>query len=1597
MPYNKQHVSVFEGVALTPESDTIKDGQGSDILNLRMDKLGYLVNREGVRAFEFTHVSAPELPDIQKISGTTAIGEFILSSPVTDKVDFDPRADNVIASVVNASHSYPLSQYDSFMVYGLRCTLGDAPSQGHLVYVLVPNSEVPDNITAIPIDNDKRNLPMDGGDCVYFLRPQRPGESVNSRSNPLPMLVAPARRLSHGNWVNPSTGKVDDENWIEHYGRMEQFMGSLVIADRVNGDMIIHDAWDEAEPGETKKHILRVEQNVKAFFDVDIVKVDFRLGTGEENGDGVENGMALYKFYLQKKQAVHTHDNYTKGKYSEKVGENVASVNIYSAGFGHSSTVHWDFLVNEFREAMLNGINLSALTDDGRYQGGLSKFLYKDTISQKYTFSDYTQPTEFLSILDKVTFHDPDTQRIYDEKGKPINNDAADVFIWNDLKLKYYPCSSIEQESIFLRGKDREFSKKVSITPKIVKLKTQADVEQEIPLGVYAYRFVIGFGNGSYSIPSAPLLAPDKLWSALKDSAAFARNTRFVNNERYDGCDRHTSFIGLHTTTGATGIVEPFFPLTTTDGTTLSNYGELLKKVKAAIYESDHIFGSLANVDDFSTLASVYHHATKMELNGTAMSSYYFEAHQRDVILQHRTQHRIMVPLVPEEANPLSYNSVFTKTSGSSYGGRYRVAYQDWLLRYQNTAHELVFGGAGTTFCKWINTQADSSTFDIDVIRYENEFLYYNMVCHDDEGNNGTITHPEYRFPTLLRYVNDESNRLSYFKSDANVEATSRLVASGIAEFLLTDYTSWLTARAQRWGGPEYNNDPNPNDTDHLEYNKVRTVHNYKCYTDDGIMVIPDIGFKDGSGKEFGKCKTTYDTINDMAGWTSDNSEIFNFLIQTSGTKTDQPWVRDNTVDPDNPYRWFRLSNCRICFHLPGERLLAPEQLTAYFPSSLLFNSPRVGLKIAKEDIPVRAKELLIFRTLASHDNDWQPTKFGLVDTLKFDRETDGSAKDFYYFDEKKDTELDFASSPDEYDGIVEPLKSAFVKQLKERVWMANFIETYQAYPPRGYIENEGTVQPADLKPNSSYTNARIGSWREILVDDLPGYADQGFNDTLVGQYVQYFIIFKTIDGSYSKPKYLLNDIGAPALIDFTSAAPKLAAVALMLNGYPYKGSIESCEVYRRKFTMSGPVMSDSKFYRIGEIKPEDEGVFVDLGIENSSVVWGQYDSSSDLLAVSDPIVEEKKSKLAWCETDQPSWIKYTSRMGFRDGDGDQITGLEVIYSELIVFKERSIHRVTLKNDSNEIGRIEEVANNYGCIAPNTLISYDNTVYFLSWLGLMRYDNNKVVKVDGAFGHELDMRLREEYMGIRNPAIRDASVAINPAFHELYLNIPAYAGAAGYDYRQEGLKGCVYVINLDTSLVTKFQYETGDYQIFVPGEDEDTTQGTYPRSMGKLYKHNSRGQLWSGEILPKVPGLRTFIQLESPTGRHYDMFQPGIKSDGTPETVESIATEDVHSWWKSKSWSFDDKTMMKRVRNVISYFSKGTNIKVGVEFNNSEYQSSAYHESQFGVTGELTKLMPRRDAGYDRGERFNIHLASQGETEIQNMSFYWRPVNTWAR
>lgn len=1533
MSIEKTNIPAFEGFNGNLRADLIKDSQASEIVNLRFNKLGALVNRNGSIAYNvpLAFASIPEGIDNR---GCVGIGEFIISG--TDN-------DSMLGRGLNT---------DRFMMYALRLSGIDGgdtvlPIQHTMVYLMCPL-----------IGAYKNRLTSQLYSHAFLFKVTANGVQYPTQ------LLAPRRQLYNlGEWQSAS-GELYDQNWIEHYVAMNQYGNLLVISDRVNGDMLLTDEYNEAEPGTNPEHKYRLQDNVKASFNVDDVVIDFGFSSEGFNGKGVKNGLGLYQYYLPRKNALINNDNYAA--YWNISDDALKSRLDHSKGLGGgdpNAVVKY----SQIGTFMVAGAEFDETEDDDIFSGAHYASATGLGVNQSndYVFSDLDEPVEIDDLHGELTFVNPLSA---DKEEK-----ASDVYIWDDVEMTYYPCSGKEPNSSYLRAKDREFTKTAPLLPKLEKLTTKLGLEQNVPLSIWRYRFVWDMGNGENSNPSSELSIPDSLWSTLKDSELQAALT---GNDTHDSYERPVKQKSRDIITqphpfrtgqvNDTNIVAA--PCVFDVNYNLTPYGNQFKRIKDVLYAgTNHRFATLSDIPPTTTPANYALRAeygvtstakfgsgsNMIDCKGTVFESAFWNRPPADDDLPEeiiRNRYPLKIPLFRGDYQE-SYNSVFDDT------GAYRVAWQnkpEYTTYYssQSPAWQMVLWGKSVAS----KNKNFSSEMFFEVATDKLPGVHFNIVPlkgtvdkdqnnapEPDNGFSGS-TLSSYRIHTQFRGVKRELERLTNIAQNIPVQVTSRLLLRGTSELVLAEspMPGTITNAAE------------PKGSDILRHSDTRVFRSIRRGT-------------------------------------ANESERYWFNNGTDNPDDHSGGYYGQTKDIDG-VRYIYNTNVTVAIHGDGERLTIPEQLTAYFPASLLFQAPRVKLKIAATKIPVRAKRLMIFRTLASHDNNWQNDKFGLVKAVKISREEDGTIKDFEFLDDVKSKDLDFGVSLDEFQGLTHPLKSRFNLPLNETMYYANFIETYQPPEPRSRkeITDGGKVE---YYADNSTTKSTVAYTHNVLWTRLSG-ASASFSRNVL-----YALLNKDPSGIYSAPAFIGSNINNDAPISVHAGQ-----AIVLINAPQQSGLTDEVEVWR------GTELSqyNYRWELIGSIDKGMEGIFMDDAKEAIAEWSGEIEETFGRITVA-PDEVENISGLRHSEPYEPNFVRLDSIYPVRSGDGDKITGIEQLAGNLLVFKERSIHRIAIQSSNPPYSRTDEISNVIGCIAPNTVLQYNNDIYFLSWSGFYRFNNNVLQKADGDFWAELERRINnfgaalDDFGNPRNPAVRDASCGYNPVYNEIYLNIPVYThgGAIIPDIEKVNdsrkMIGHIYVLQLDTNLVTKFHYEQG---------------GDYPdRTQGRLYHTNSLGEMRSAQILSDdIDTKPALICIDAPTEVHHD----SISTNNLVGAEYVFDTQNIHTLWRSKGFTAvvnqNDKSIVKRVAKVLANVRKGSYIRIKGGSQNEDYgsylqETDRWWEYSFDTTGELTAIPPRNSVSPDttgsthpeRGERVAFQIESEGETMIDNFAMYWRPVNQYLR
>lgn len=1692
MSYEAIRVVKFKGLNSTVAPELIADEEARDILNFRMEKVGKLVSRDGYIFGLFTDPTVTQnavegenndaandeedfaykqYQALEESHGIIGIGEYILSD-TWDEFD----TDRFMVYMVRAGNDESISLDDS--KYNHRAAFLFAPMTGQYKNKLIMQDNPTANFGAGIDVHDKQTA-----------SPQTPYPHTVQ-------LYAANRDLIINSSTDPSNATT---KWIEHYADFSQYRHKLIISDRINGDMLLENDYDTRDLADSEKeHRLYLRPNALERFDINIVGIDLRLGTGQENdatedSAGVESGMALYNYQLPEDQMAVSEDGLDDGFVyaTEDFEQETTSATISVRNEDADNFIN--DVMTKFKEgrsrALFNFLHITRGTqlhnyspfidfddytvtgtnNDGQYyqyaalsDGTYNKYKHEAYLNyrDKYVFTNALSPEIYKDVLGKLELLENNYET---DEGTIKIVRSSDVFIWENLKFNYFPCEgthekeneySSENLRYLLTAIDRQFSQ-ADAGPKLKELKIRTDVGQEVPLGIWRYKFVWEFEDGSYSAPSAEMLAPDMMWSVIPERKTGLTDAEYERPVLLEGEEFFKSLTAINANyTSAPGTEQLTLPYLANSSNTIDNpanrliLAEHVFKIKNALYDVSHNYGpqhidfddlktgSTQDIEDFSTMVTVLapkNMVTQGYIGETVGvipnpgNDYSWDAGSvlytpLGAGYKYARTFNLIVPMF-QSTERYTWNSVFDDR------GKLRLPYQydfDNLTKFGI----LYFPGFNTGIGDSINvyetlifdTTLPAIVFGLQTYTIgipkgvypssESIYLGVDTILYDNNNDSALLdNHPS----SILRGVLYDQDRLSSIAPSRAVpsEAIDRLILSGYVKIPILE-----------------------NGTKNYFVSELGTES-----VDDDYWNFSD--FLQERDDDWSDAYTT------AIGGSSSN-----------GTKGSLKTLRSDTGlagSHEVTREWKYLDNLDVIAYLPGERLIAIEQLTSYFPSSLLWKAPRIGLKIEDENIPARATKLHIYRTKASHANDFDPNIYGLVDSLDIERDSSGNVKTdnliddlgtnspyfgIYYFDQVPDNSLNFTDTPEPKEGLRDALHSRFNIPLNERIYYLNFKQTYQPEPPR---KLNRSTDYYEIDHDGLYMIDNVGYY----VLDSESY-DQGYDTNTT---IWYKWIYEDYEGNYSPA-------GASNAVTITvSATPtERKSVALIFMPSIYEQYIKKLHVYRAE-GLTEP--ADSEFLFLTSVDPMDEGVVIDDGsIVNSSA------ANMPDLSVKEQTYE---SGMMWSEAYTPDFIKFENFAEYRSGDGDQITGVTSLYGNLLIFKETSMHRVAVQADNPPLSRTDEISPDIGCIAPNTLINIDNVAYFLSWKGLMSYDNNKLQKIDALFDEELQHILRT----IEPDKLRDAACGYNPHYNELYLNLPYVNDEVNtaHDYKDSNYYiksdedtddptyferrqyGHIYVLNLDKGYATKFGYQVTVPDLSINSDPQILLREVYDASqMVRKYYTNSLGEMRSADILP----LRYFVELGKPAqsdgGAPHKRWagfyiESPYKIDGKldyfidydelldnsyqvydfPQAKNSA----VVSVFKSKFFTGDHESMIKRLRKVVAnIFSKGYITLRGVtipkdlgddRIENGLNNSPTYQEFNYnptidsvpnplfpsnevsGTNRSVISFIPKafvnassgvipKDDTLAKPIRFSIEVEASRRTQISQIELYWRPI-----
>lgn len=269
-------------------------------------------------------------------------------------------------------------------------------------------------------------------------------------------------------------------------------------------------------------------------------------------------------------------------------------------------------------------------------------------------------------------------------------------------------------------------------------------------------------------------------------------------------------------------------------------------------------------------------------------------------------------------------------------------------------------------------------------------------------------------------------------------------------------------------------------------------------------------------------------------------------------------------------------------------------------------------------------------------------------------------------------------------------------------------------------------------------------------------------------------------------------------------------------------------------------------------------------------------------------LVNYEPDAVAWSVPGVPHNIPEGNILRVGQNTGGGISGLAVRESELVVFKRSAIYRLALLPDNPDmpIGRVDEISNSLGCIAPATIARVGQDVFFLSTNGVAVLSGATVRLLDEPVNAEIVWRLnRASLTGAGRRELATATFFAARNAYVLCLPVSRYDDPMFIEHRTvdaeeqtanlmewHSLAGELFVFDLQRNYVTKFQFN-------LPGEDD------YRDNIERrVYISEARQDLERMMLLDSPLGLQLIgLDLIAPT-RPGVAFPPRVvNEDGEPE------------------------------------------------------------------------------------------------------------------
>lgn len=209
----------------------------------------------------------------------------------------------------------------------------------------------------------------------------------------------------------------------------------------------------------------------------------------------------------------------------------------------------------------------------------------------------------------------------------------------------------------------------------------------------------------------------------------------------------------------------------------------------------------------------------------------------------------------------------------------------------------------------------------------------------------------------------------------------------------------------------------------------------------------------------------------------------------------------------------------------------------------------------------------------------------------------------------------------------------------------------------------------------------------------------------------------------------------------------------------------------------------DGFWYFMASVEGNSTTTYIDDGVDTPNEAFPVVDVNTTAGPVGAYIDVYKDSLFLAGDPDNPSRLYYSGGgdqinnfsvdggggiIDIARNDGQVITGLKVFKNSLVIFKEDSIYQFSFT--STGLPQVSQVTSSIGCVAPRTIQTVENDVFFLSRRGVFTIGNEQGFAFDVLRTNELTAKVRPIVQSIDGSYIQNASALyVTSSDYNLYI------------------------------------------------------------------------------------------------------------------------------------------------------------------------------------------------------------------------------------